>query len=143
MTPFDRQVRAQTYRLFVGGARLVDADSIAASRGWDPGEVESSLARLAAEHRISLVDHSHRVHMAHPFSGIDSGYRSFVGDQSWNANCAWDALAILALVGDGRAYAPGPDGDLVWKIEEGEVSPAGIVHFLVPAAHFWDDIGFT
>jgi len=143
MTPFDRQVRAQIYRLFVDGVRLVDTETIAASRGWDTGEVENSLTRLAEERRVSLVDDSHQLRMAHPFSGVDTGYRSVVGDTTWNANCAWDALAILALMGDGRAYAPGPGGDLVWTVEDGEVSPDGFVHFLVPAARFWDDIGFT
>ena len=66
-----------------------------------------------------------------------------IGDRTWFANCAWDALAILALLGDGKAIATGAAGELVWTVEDGKVSPRGIVHLLVPAKNFWDDVGFT
>ncbi len=143
MTPFDRQVRAQTYRLFIAGVTVVDAAAMAGSRGWVAEEVEASLDRLAKAHRIKLVEGSHRVEMAHPFSGVDTRYRSVVGDRSWNANCAWDVLAVLAFMGDGEALAQEADGDLVWAVDDGKVSPDGVVHLLVPARRFWDDVGFT
>jgi hypothetical protein len=143
MTPFDRQVRAQIYRLFSGGTAVVDEAVIAGSRGWATDDVEDSLDRLAEIHLVKLAEGGHRVDMAHPFSGTGTSYRSVVGDRSWNANCAWDALAILAIMGDGEASAPGPDGDVIWSVEDGKVSPEGVVHLLVPARRFWDDIQFT
>ncbi|MEE8406666.1 MAG: hypothetical protein V3S32_05910 [Acidimicrobiia bacterium] len=143
MTPFDRQVRAQIYRLFSGGTTVVDEAVIARSRGWVTEDVEDSLDRLAETHLIKLAEGDHRVEMAHPFSGAGTGYRSVVGDRSWNANCAWDALAILAIMGDGEASAPGADGDVVWSVQNGKVSPEGVVHLLIPARRFWDDIEFT
>ena len=80
--------------------------------------------------------------MAHPFSGVDTGYRAHIGERSWFANCAWDALAIVALLGaDGTAT--GRDGVVEWQIQNGVVSPNGLIHMLVPAAKFWEDIGFT
>ena len=143
MTPFDRQVRAQIYRLLSSGASQVDASVIASSRGWDEDEVASALGRLQEQRQVALVEGSTRIWMAHPFSGIETPYQAVIGDQSWYANCAWDALAILALLGDGEARASGAAGELVWKVENGNVSPRGIVHLLVPARNFWDDIGFT
>lgn len=143
MTPFDRQVRAQVYRMMAGGASTVDATAVGESRGWDVPEVEASLGRLANEHRIALVDGGFQVWMAHPFSGIETNYQAVIGDRSWYANCAWDALAILTLLGNGEARATGAAGELVWKVENGKVTPRGIIHMLVPAANFWDDIGFT
>lgn len=143
MTPFDRQVRAQIYKLLAGGASTVDAAVIATSRGWDTPEVEVSLLRLADSHIVALIDETTRVWMAHPFSGVETAYQAVIGDQSWYANCAWDALAILALLGDGEARASGATRELVWKVEDGSVTPRGIVHLLVPAKNFWDDIGFT
>ena len=143
MTPFDRQVRAQIYRLLVSGVATVDALVIAESRGWDTPEVESSLRRLADQHIIALLDTSTQVWMAHPFSGVETSYQAVIGERSWFANCAWDALAILALLGDGEARATGAAGELVWKVENKRVIPRGIVHLLVPAKDFWDDIGFT
>ncbi len=83
---------------------------------------------------------SGRVWMAHPFSGLPTPYTAEIGERSWFANCAWDALAILALLGDGVARG---EDSLVWTVVGGVVSPDGLVHLLVPARRFWDDIGFT
>lgn len=143
MTPFDRAVRAEVYRLFADGLEEVDAAAISRAGGWDRQEVESSLERLEAEHRVALLPDTRRVWMAHPFSGTDTGYRAHVDRRSWHANCAWDALAIVALLGDGTGRVTGRDGIIDWKIERGRVSPNGLIHLLVPAMRFWDDIGFT
>jgi hypothetical protein len=132
-------VRAQVYRLLVSGARSVDADAISGSRSWDTGEVEASLRRLHAEHRLLIDEGSLTVLMAHPFSGVETGFRAVVGSRSWNSNCAWDSLALLALLGDGEAVV----GDLTWKVVNGMVEPDGVIHLLVPARSFWDDVGFT
>ncbi len=78
--------------------------------------------------------------MAHPFSGVDTGHTATIGDRTWWANCAWDALAILALLGDGVARCP---GEIEWVVADGAVSPLGFVHLLVPASRFWDDVVFT
>ena len=140
VSKFDREVRACIYALLVDGVRKVDVDSVAESGGWDPGEVAVSFSKLAHEHRIALTEDGGRVWMAHPFSGVPTSYRAIVGDRSWYANCAWDALAILSLLGDGEAHV---EDELVWKVENGVVSPDGLVHLLVPARQFWEDIGFT
>lgn len=137
---FDSKVRARIYDLFVNGVREVDVDAVAGSCGWDPVEVAVAFSNLAEEHQIALIDGDRRVWMAHPFSGVPTSYRAVLGNRSWYANCAWDALAILALLGDGQAV--GEDG-LVWEVDQGVVSPGGFVHLLVPARRFWEDIGFT
>lgn len=143
MTPFERSVRAEVYRLFAGGTVQVDAGAVARAKGWNHQEVEKSLTSLEAQHRVALATGTHRVLMAHPFAGVDTGYRAHVGSRSWFANCAWDSLAIVALLGNGDGRATGEEWGIEWSIEGGRVSPNGIVHLLVPARHFWDDIGFT
>lgn len=127
------------YSAFVAGAREVGPDTLAEEHGWDVGDVEAALEQLESDHRIALTDDG-SVSMAHPFSGVATPYRAVVGDSWWHANCAWDALAILALLGDG--HAEGPDG-LHWEVSRGVVEPNGIVHLLVPARRFWEDVGFT
>jgi hypothetical protein len=139
MTPFDRLVRARVYDLLVAQVRTVDSTVLADDAGWDEAKVSDSLARLAEEHRIVLTDDG-SVRMAHPFSGVRTRYTSRIEDRWWWANCAWDSLAILALLGDGEAH--GPYG-LAWKVENGLVHPGGFVHLLVPARSFWDDVAFT
>lgn len=141
MTPFDRQVRAQVFQLLLAGARVVDAGSVAQSRGWGIEEVSASLGRLEAEHRLALVPQTDRVAMAHPFSGVETSYRSVIGARWWYANCAWDSLALLALLGDGTAH--GDEAGVEWSVENGMVSPNGLIHMLVPARRFWDDVAYT
>ena len=83
--------------------------------------------------------------MAHPFSGIETDFVVTAGKRRWFANCAWDGLAILALFGDGTldTHSPGSGGPLRLTVHNRVVPGEGIVHFLVPAARFWDDIGYT
>lgn len=140
MTPFDRAVRARIYELLAAGDEVVDVDSVAASGGWSLSEVRSAFSNLASEHRVALTPDGGRVWMAHPFSGVPTPYLATIGERTWHANCAWDALAILALLGDGEAH--GEEG-LVWRVADGRVHPEGLVHLLVPARNFWKDIGFT
>ena len=139
MTPVEREVRAKVYELFREGAFEVTPELLAAEGGWERDLVSKALANLEAEHRLVLRTDG-AVWMAHPFSGVETGYRACIGERVWNSNCAWDALAILALLGDGRAE--GPRG-LVWDVRDGLVRPDGLVHLLVPVSRFWDDIGFT
>jgi hypothetical protein len=140
VTPIDRAVRAQIYSLFQGGADRVDVSLVAKTGGWDEPETAMSFQRLADEHRIALTEDGTRVWMAHPFSGVPTAYRAVSGDRSWFANCAWDSLAILSMFGDGEAVG---EGGLVWNVRNGVVAPDGLVRLVVPARHFWDDIGFT
>ena len=67
------------------------------------------------------------------------------GDRSWFANCVWDGLSILAMVGDGTldTHSPATGAPMRFEVRDRIVSGEGLVHFLVPAARFWDDIGFT
>ncbi len=131
-------VRAATYACFVEG-EPPSATAIAARSGLPIDEVTRALGALADEHRLALADDG-SVLMAHPFSAVPTGYTAEVGERTWHANCAWDGLAILALMGDGVARK---DGDVLWTVDDGVVSPPGVVHFVVPAREFWADIGFT
>lgn len=139
MTPFDRKVRARIYEMFVDGVRSIDARALARSGSWSEEEVAASLRDLQTEHRVALTDDG-GVRMAHPFSGVPTPYRAEIGQGWWQANCAWDALAILSLLGDGVVLGPGA---LRWAVSGGEVQPNGMIHLVVPARSFWDDVGFT
>jgi len=140
----DRTVRATIYEMLVQGAEVVTSAGVATSSGLQREDVEQSFGRLADQHRIVLSADGDFVVMAHPFSTLQTGYRAQIGDRSWLANCAWDAFAILALLGDGTVIADGPiRQETMWNVTDGVVEPDGFVHFVVPAAEFWDDIGFT
>jgi hypothetical protein len=59
----------------------------------------------------------------------------------------WDGFGVLAMVGaDGVVSASCPDcGEpLELRVRGGELEPVdAVVHFAVPAARWWDNIGFT
>lgn len=85
--------------------------------------------------------------MAHPFSDVPTHYLVDTGDKRYDVNCAWDALALPPLLGvDAEIHAKNPSsGDpMHLEIRGGELQPTTtFMHFVVPAAQFWDDIGRT
>lgn len=141
----DGQVRAEIYRQFRHLAVTPTVSTVATSLRLPIHAVEGAFVRLAESHAIVLDDESHDIRMAHPFAGSPTGFVASIGDRSWDANCGWDAIAILALLGDGQVRAPDPLGGeiLTWSVHRGQVAPEGVVHFLVPASEFWDNIGYT
>ena len=140
----DRAVRAGAYRALIAGKLRPGPGDIAAETDLDQDEVIVGLHRLGNEHRL-VIDDAHRVLMAHPFSGIATGYRAVIKPRSWYGNCAWDALAILSMLGDGEAIMTSPlgKGDLHFRVIDGTVTPFGLVHLVVPPRNFWADIEFT
>ena len=104
-----------------------------------------ALHALADEHRLVLTPGTDSVWMAHPFSAVPTDFVVNVGERRWFANCVWDGLSILGLFGDGvlETHSPASGEPITLEVGDGLVSGEAIVHFLVPARHFWDDIGFT
>ena len=106
------------------------------------------MRRLHDAHALVLQPDGTEIRMLNPFSAVATTYRVEAGGRSWFANCAWDALGIpAALHGDGRIDAACPDcaEPLELEVREGELVRGGelLVHFVVPARRWWDDIGFT
>jgi hypothetical protein len=67
--------------------------------------------------------------------------------RSWHANCGWDAFGIGAALGvDSRfiTHCPDCDAEIPVEIRNGRPNDTDLVfHVLVPAAQWWNDIGFT
>lgn len=143
MTPVERTVRAAVYQWIIDEVRGPSVDDLAKAIGYTPEVIREALQSLEDAHLLAMTPARDSVMMAHPFSGIETGFEAVVGNRTWNANCAWDSLAILALMGDGKALADPLDPELVWSVSDGVVEPDGLIHLRVPAKSFWDDIGFT
>lgn len=69
------------------------------------------------------------------------------GERAWWANCAWDALGIAAATGrDVKIATECADcgAPLALAVRGGMLAAGkGVAHFAVPAARWWDDIGYT
>lgn len=146
MTGRERDVRAAVYGAFRETGKAPSADALAVTLGLPRLAVLESLRALAAAQALVLQPGRQSIWMAHPFSGVPSDFLVSIGERRWFANCVWDGLSIVGLFGGaGRleTHSPATDEPITLDIVDGQVSGAAIVHFLVPAARFWDDIGHT
>jgi hypothetical protein len=145
MNGFERLVRASVIGTLRDTSGAPSAAGISASLGAPEPEVTAAMHALADEHRLALIPGTDSIWMAHPFSGVPTDFVATIGGQRWFANCVWDGLAILALLGDGRleTHSPATGHPIVFEVSAGVVHGEALVHFLVPARRFWEDIGFT
>jgi hypothetical protein len=144
----DRDVRLAVYRRFVDEARPPTPPEIAVELGVATLDVEASLRRLADGHELVLAPGTPYVWMANPFSAIPTPFEVEVGNRLYFGNCIWDALGISACLHANariRTYCPDCSEPLSLSVRDGELgsSAGGVIHFAVPAAHWWDDIGST
>lgn len=150
---FDNEVRLQVYRFFVETGRAPAPVEVADTLDRGPTDVEASLKRLADARVLVLAPGTTYIWMANPLSALPTPYRVEARGRSWFANCIWDAFGVVAMLGaDDRAevhtWCPDCGQGLLVGVTNGSVSlegesGGGPVHFAVPAAHWWDDIGFT
>ena len=145
MNTLERRVREAVIGGLRDSGRPPARPSIATPLGVSEAAVTVALRALAAEHRLVLLPGTDDVWMAHPFSAVPTDFVVRIGGREWFANCVWDGLAILALLGDGTlsTHSPASAEPILLQASAGRVVGDAIVHFLVPARHFWDDIGFT
>ena len=145
MNDFERDIRATVYASFRDTRRAPTLDDLIVATGATREAIVAALRSLANEHSLVLLADRETIWMAHPFSAVETDFSVQVNDRHWFANCAWDGLSILALIGDGRldTHSPATGEPLCFEVAGGRVAGEGLVHFLVPAAHFWDDIGHT
>jgi len=143
----DRDVRLAVYRKIVEEGRPPTAPEIAGGLGVAAAEVEASLRRLADGHVLVLAPGTPYIWMANPFSAIPTPFEVLVGDRTYFGNCIWDALGIPAcLDADARIRTRCPDCSepLSLDVRNGTLEASkGVIHFAVPAARWWEDIGST
>jgi hypothetical protein len=149
----DDAVRVALYRSALEVQRLPGVRDLAKTLGLSEAVVDQSLERLANAH-IVVRSPDGRVRMAMPFSGEPTAVRVTRNGTSWWANCAWDGLGIPAAIDGGKGHATiealcGDCGETVRVLVGGgragiaAAGPDPVVHFAIPAARWWDDIGFT
>ncbi len=148
MDESDLRIRNHLYASFVADGRADTTAEAAAALGLAEAVVEDAYRRLHDAHALVLHPGTTEIRMLNPFSTVETPHRVEAGGRSWFANCAWDALGIpAALHIDGTIASECPDcGErLELEVRNGELVRGAdlLVHFVVPARHWWDDIAFT
>jgi len=148
MLALDLDVRRVVYFHVVAHGRPPSVAEAAACLGLDPADAAASYRRLHEAHALVLFPDSLDVWMANPFCFAPTPHRVRAAGRTWTGTCAWDALGIPgALHGDGTVESEcACCGErLELEVADGELARGAdlLVHFVVPARRWWDDIGFT
>jgi hypothetical protein len=115
--------------------------------GVSTEDARRELSALKLGKTVLIDPESGEIWMAGPFSARRTDYRLTDGKRSWWANCAWDMLGVPMILGRRVwAHTRCTDCGAAMTIECDPFTPPGedaVVHFLVPARQWYDDIGFT
>jgi len=144
--PIATVVRRAIYSFVVQTGVVPDVRALESSTGIPAAGVESALEALAEAHVIVLADDRRTIRFAPPFAGIETRFRVSILDRTWSAPCAWDSFGIpAALRADADiTTACAESGEpIACGVRGGHAYGSGIIHLLVPAARFWDDIVYT
>jgi len=142
-----RDVRIHVFNEAAATGRVPQAPAIAQALGRSEGDVRVALHTLAAAKVLILAPNDADIWAANPFCAVPSGFRVAAAGKHYWGICIWDALGIAAALGS-DAVITAPCGDcgtsMSLEVRDGQLSRGeGIVHFAIPAHHWWDNIGFT
>lgn len=141
-------VRVFIYTHAAATGAIPSSATIATELGYSVEEARAALSELGAARRIVLHPESGEIWMAAPFSAVPTRFRVVGNGAEWWANCAWDMFGIPAMLRQSaRVEAKCADCGETLVIEvDGATGPRpseGLVHFLVPARRWYENIGFT
>jgi hypothetical protein len=140
-------VKLAVYVHFAETGQRPSPEEVARRAGTSVEPVFEGYRALRAQRVLVLEADGAVIRMAPPFSGVPTEHVVEAGGVRYFANCAWDALGILAALHrpgtvHSRCAQSGEPLRLSVGLEGPE--PSGwLFHSLVPAAHWWDDIVFT
>jgi ribonuclease HI len=145
VSPLERAVRLFVYEHLMRTATAPDVVAIAGGVKASVDAVGMALKRLADLHALVLAPASANIWMAHPFSAVPTAYPVDARGKTYWANCAWDAVGILSLTGDGECRPRCADcgAEIAMTVRDGRLQGEGVVHYAVPPRHFWDNVAYT
>ena len=140
-------VRVFVFEKSAATGRVPQAPDISKALGHSEADVQAALQDLAAAKVLILAPNDGNIWAANPFCAVPSGFRVEAAGKNYWGICIWDALGIAAaLASDAVITAPcGDCGEgMTLEVRDGRLAHSeGIVHFAIPAHHWWDNIGFT
>lgn len=140
------RVRLAVYRAFAATGREPAPVELARAAGIAEQDVEPALQELERLHHVVRRDGA--IVLAHPFGGRNFAFSVMSDTTLWWGGCAWDAFAIPNLLDEGpmlvATTCPACGTPHAWRVGTDGPPPGDqVAHFLVPAAHIWDDVVHT
>ena len=141
-------VRLAVLQRTIDTTTVPSAGELATALGVTESAVVDAYRELGERHvYVVSPDQPGRLRMANPFSSVPTPFTVIVRDRKYYGNCIWDALGIVSMLdGEGTVLARCLDCQqyLALDVKDRHLAKSdGIVHFSVPARHWWDDIIFT
>jgi hypothetical protein len=144
--PADLDVRNATYRLFAELGRAPTTGEVAEAVDRRDADVVAAWRRLHDAHALVLDDGGDLL-MANPFAARPTDFVVEAAGRSWFANCGWDAFGIGAALhvdSEFDSHCPDCGEALHVRVRDGLPDDRSLVFRVpVPAAQWWNDIGFT
>lgn len=121
--------------------------SIARHFGRGQREIKQALRNLKIGKTVLLHPQTEEIWMCGAFASEPTGYKVEAKRATYYANCAWDMLGIPMVANEWVNIETSCTdcGEPIRLSADAESPPSDdlVVHFLVPANHWYDDIGFT
>ena len=144
---FDVKVKLVIYEHFAETGERPLLEDVASQVDAEVDKVLEAYKHLRAQKVLVLEEDGASIRMAPPFSGVPTQHVVESGGVRYHANCAWDALGVVAALGAAATIHSRCEGSgEPFHLEVGSEGPEPsdwIFHSLVPAAQWWDDIVFT
>jgi hypothetical protein len=143
----DARLRLFIYDWLIAHGSAPSSEQIGEAFSESAGSIRARMAALKIGKTVLVHPRTGEIWMAGPFAAESSEYRLTDGTTTWFANCAWDMYGVAVIIG--RALdAVGPCVDcgetLAVRCDpQRPPTEEGVVHFLLPARRWYDDIGFT
>ena len=143
----DFLVRHQVYDVAMQRGYPPSITELSANLVIHPEQAQAALQRLAAGRILVLQPDCCEILMANPFSAVPTPFLVNLPSYSCFGNCIWDAMGIAAMLKQDAQIktACGDCGTaLELRIVDGVLQgDKSLVHFAIPAHHWWDDIVFN
>ena len=140
-------LRVFVYDELLARGRPPTSAEIGARFATSAGDARRALAELRIGKTILVHPHSGEIWMAGPFSAVETPYRVESAGRAWWANCAWDMFGVASIARTRvTVHTRCTDcGDPMTIVCDAAAAPdeSGVVHFLLPARRWYEDIGFT
>lgn len=147
--PLDaRDLRRRAYSHILARGMPPTSVQLATHFAVKQAEVLRVLREMKIGKAILVHPSTGEIWMAGPFASSPTQYKVIGRSTQWWANCAWDMLGVASLVGERVRIETecadcGEGITLDVNSRDDTIADRSVVHFLIPAERWYDDIGFT